>query len=169
MNATRYHASAARTRPPRSYRDLLLMAALGIGGESGEVLATTTSDTANTRDHRIKELGDVCWYVALMADMLGMDAEALWVPTFDAVIVTWHGGAIRVSIEAGGVVEAVKKHLYHEKGIAPVQAALSRLTTAIYLAGLTIDADLPEVWAANIEKLDGRHPKGWSADYRSDL
>ena len=169
MNPTQYHHLAARTRPALSPRDLLTMAALGIGGESAEVLATITSDPANTRAKRIKELGDLCWYVALMADILDMEPTALWLPTYDPVVVIWYGAAIRVAIDAGVVVEAVKKNLYHDRPVAPIRDALPRLTSTIHWAAVSLDATLPEVWAVNVAKLRERHPDGFRTDYPPEI
>ena len=168
MTPTRYHNHAARTRPVQHPREAMIMATFGIGGEGGEVLATIRSNPAHNREKRIKELGDLCWYVALLADVLGMDTDLLWFPTFDGNVTTWYGGGISTAIAACAVVEATKKHLYHSKPPGIIRDALPVLTSAIYHAAQTIDSSLPEVWAANVAKLKARHPGEWTPDYPGD-
>lgn len=77
MNANEYQQLAMRTEAPdRTQRERLLNAALGLGGEAGEVADTLKKwafhahplDEAGLR----KELGDVLWYVALACDALGL-------------------------------------------------------------------------------------------------
>lgn len=57
----------------------LLNAALGLAGESGELVDSVKKAIFHGRDldrsHAIKELGDVLWYVAQAADALGVDLE----------------------------------------------------------------------------------------------
>ena len=71
-----YQEQAMRTAGEFSHEDYLLNAALGLCGESGEVADLIKKyrfqghelDTAKL----IKELGDVLWYAALLARVLGV-------------------------------------------------------------------------------------------------
>lgn len=72
---TQYQENALRTAPRgRSLRDTILNAALGVTGEAGEVADHAKKyafhDHALDRDAVIKEMGDVLWYLALLADAL---------------------------------------------------------------------------------------------------
>ena len=77
MDANDYQRLALRTATPgQSQRDRLIVAALGLAGESGEFVDAIKKwgyhqhplDEAELR----KELGDVLWYVALACDALGL-------------------------------------------------------------------------------------------------
>lgn len=68
--------------------DPLTYAILGIGGEAGEVIELykkamrlfTPEEVLvvmDTRDSLLDELGDVLWYVARVADLLGADLETV--------------------------------------------------------------------------------------------
>ena len=168
MTPARYHHEAARTRPNRSRADLITMAALGIGGEASEVLDSMRSNPANTTEHRIKELGDVCWYVATLADALGMDPETLWTTTAPGQFLTWYEAAIRVAIDAGAVVEAAKKHLFHSKSDGAIRLSLCLLAGTMAASATVLDTTISEVWAVNVAKLRERHPDGFKPGYSSE-
>ena len=57
----------------------LIIAALGLGGESGEVLDHIKKYYGHGHkldiDYLKKELGDILWYVAYMTEVLGLDLE----------------------------------------------------------------------------------------------
>ena len=59
---------------------LLLTAAIGLGSESGEfqeivkkIIFQGKELDSNTRYHMLRELGDICWYLANAANALGAD------------------------------------------------------------------------------------------------
>jgi NTP pyrophosphatase (non-canonical NTP hydrolase) len=60
-------------------KNLLVGFALGLGGESGEVLDDIKKREYHGRDistkHTAEELGDVLWYVANLATQLGYSLE----------------------------------------------------------------------------------------------
>ena len=71
-----YQAFAARgIRPESQGKNLLVGFALGLGGESGEVIDDIKKVEYHGRDipieHTAEELGDVLWYVANLATQLG--------------------------------------------------------------------------------------------------
>jgi NTP pyrophosphatase (non-canonical NTP hydrolase) len=72
-----YQFEATRTLPEeRALEDNLLMTALGLSGESGEVADLIKKHCYHGHDldvsHVVRELGDVLWYLACMADVLGV-------------------------------------------------------------------------------------------------
>ena len=72
-----YQYAATRTLPPHlALKDKLTMLALGLSGESGEVADLIKKHCyhghALAVDHVVRELGDVLWYLACMADVLGV-------------------------------------------------------------------------------------------------
>jgi NTP pyrophosphatase (non-canonical NTP hydrolase) len=56
-------------------------AGLGIAGEAGEAADIIKKYLFHghelDKDELIKELGDVCWYVALTAELIGVDLETV--------------------------------------------------------------------------------------------
>lgn len=77
MNANEYQRLALRTAPAAlSKAERLTNAALGLAGESGEVADTVKKICF--QGHELdeaalsKELGDLCWYIALGCDALGV-------------------------------------------------------------------------------------------------
>ena len=79
MTMREYQQAALRTCRPLSDRDMLLNAAMGICGESGEFIDALKKhvyhDHALDRERMLKELGDVLWYVSLAAHALGSSME----------------------------------------------------------------------------------------------
>ena len=80
MDLESYRHDVLRTvRPDMSHRDRLLLGALGLSGEAGEVADALKKmlfhghplDQAAVRD----ELGDVMWYVMFLCDTLGLRLE----------------------------------------------------------------------------------------------
>lgn len=81
MNA--YQTAALRTSSPKDAKNELLHLVLGLVGESGEVaekfkkwIRDEDSDEQHLdRDDLQKELGDVLWYLAVLADYLGLQLD----------------------------------------------------------------------------------------------
>lgn len=74
MNANEYQKLAMRTRNSPNQTTALITGALGLTGEAGEVADHIKKwyDQGHElkADKIINELGDVCWYVALVATAL---------------------------------------------------------------------------------------------------
>lgn len=81
MNFREYSELALRTAKQLDTRDRLINGALGLGGESGEVLDLIKKKLFHDRqiiDHDIQdELGDVLWYVNLIANAIGTDLKQI--------------------------------------------------------------------------------------------
>ena len=86
MDADKYQELAMRTAnfdAYDSYLDPLMNSALGLCGESGEIADIVKKarfqghDLEAEREHIIKELGDVAWYVALGATAVGVRLSAI--------------------------------------------------------------------------------------------
>lgn len=78
----KYDAEAGRTRrADQPQAEKLLNGALGVGGESGEILEHVKKVRFHGKPfdpkHIIKEIGDVLWYCALLADACGTDLETV--------------------------------------------------------------------------------------------
>lgn len=89
MTPNEYQKEALRTEPPMITDDddenpfylRLIHGTLGITGEAGEVADLVKKHIFHGHDldkeHLAKELGDVCWYLAVTADVIGYDFETI--------------------------------------------------------------------------------------------
>lgn len=83
MTGNEYQKSALRTAQTDKFlpEELLLNAALGLSGESGEVADIVKKHRFQgheiDREHIAKELGDVAWYLAVGAYAIGYDLETV--------------------------------------------------------------------------------------------
>jgi NTP pyrophosphatase (non-canonical NTP hydrolase) len=80
MTLNDYQAAARRTRNTAlAPTDLLVDAAAGLAEEAGEVLGIVRKHAfqqfAVDREHATKELGDVLWCLATVADALGVTLD----------------------------------------------------------------------------------------------
>nr|DAI22072.1 MAG TPA: NTP-PPase-like protein [Caudoviricetes sp.] len=79
MTINEYQVQAMRFANPKCLN--IFNAALGLTGEAGEfadlVKKINFHGHTQDNDHLIKELGDVLWYVALGAEVLGTDLETV--------------------------------------------------------------------------------------------
>ena len=76
MNFDEYQVAADRTRAhDLSDRDALAMAALGLAGEGGECCDHIKKHLFHghplDKEKLKKELGDVCWYIAILSKEIG--------------------------------------------------------------------------------------------------
>lgn len=88
MEANTYQKAALRTAPTNLEPKLLLLnGALGLSGESGEVNDILKKHLFQGHDlDRVamaKELGDLCWYIAVAAHALGYSLEEVFQMNID--------------------------------------------------------------------------------------
>ena len=81
MRANDYQKAALRTASTLEPKDLVLNGALGLTGESGEVADHIKKHLFQghelKKEHLAKELGDICWYIAITAEGLGYNLESI--------------------------------------------------------------------------------------------
>ena len=87
MTPNEYQRNAMRTASGISTscpKNLLLQGVMGMSGESGEALDIVKKImfqghelNEETKEHLIRELGDVLWYVATTAEALGVPLETV--------------------------------------------------------------------------------------------
>jgi NTP pyrophosphatase (non-canonical NTP hydrolase) len=87
MTINEYQKLALRTSNIETKEGLLLNGALGLAGETGEVVDHIKKYffQGHTLDKNllVKELGDVCWYIAILAKALNVDLETIMVCNID--------------------------------------------------------------------------------------
>ncbi len=81
MRANDYQKAALRTASTLEPKDLVLNGALGLNGEAGEVADHIKKHLFQghelDKENLAKELGDICWYIAITAEGLGYDLESI--------------------------------------------------------------------------------------------
>lgn len=82
MTPNEYQREALRTVPDRiNYENVLMMGVMGLAGESGEAVDLVKKYIFHEhdldREHLAKELGDVAWYLAVTAHVIGYDLEEI--------------------------------------------------------------------------------------------
>jgi NTP pyrophosphatase (non-canonical NTP hydrolase) len=79
MNLTEYQRAAKRTSLAEPHRERLMVQALGLCGEAGEVADLIKKwawhDKELSRDAMADELGDVLWYVADLASAMNLSLD----------------------------------------------------------------------------------------------
>lgn len=81
MEINEYQKLALRTASSDKSEDLILNGILGLCGETGEVADIIKKNLFQGHefnvDKVINELGDVCWYIAILAKGLNVDLETV--------------------------------------------------------------------------------------------
>ena len=79
MQANDYQKEALRTASSIKEEDLILNGALGLNGEAGEVADILKKHLFQghelDKEKLIDELGDVCWYIAILAKGLNVELD----------------------------------------------------------------------------------------------
>lgn len=96
MEINEYQKLALRTANNLGNDELLLNGALGLTGESGEVADLVKKNLFQghelDKDHVAKELGDICWYIAITAESIGYDLETVMKMNIDKLISRYPSG-----------------------------------------------------------------------------
>lgn len=82
MSPNEYQKEALRTASSDfNYLSQLLNGVMGLAGESGEAVDLVKKHVFHEhdldREHLAKELGDVAWYLAVTANVIGYDLETI--------------------------------------------------------------------------------------------
>jgi len=81
MKINEYQELALRTSGSMDNKDMILNGTLGLSGESGEVADYLKKALFQGHEfdekHIAEELGDICWYIAILSHGIGYDLEAV--------------------------------------------------------------------------------------------
>ena len=95
LTANDYQVAALRTANKGS-KDLILNGVLGLCGETGEVADIVKKHLFQGHDldklHSAKELGDICWYVAIEAKGLGFTLEEIMLMNIEKLLERYPDG-----------------------------------------------------------------------------
>ncbi len=96
MKANDYQMAALRTANKLNDKQLILNGALGLAGESGEVADHLKKHMFQGHDfdkkHVAKELGDICWYIAITAKGIGYTLEEIMQMNIDKLVARYPDG-----------------------------------------------------------------------------
>lgn len=148
-----YQKLAQRTSSTTTARDKLINGALGLCGEVNEYLCEKLFI-----EKRAKEAGDVMWYVAEIAEGLGVSMAAI-----AAIDEPCTGGIYE---KAAQIADAVKKYAYQGHAIEKYEIMLGLngimdlIARRMFIFGYSMD----EILRGNVEKLLKRYPNGFEAE-----
>ena len=169
MNIGDYQALARRTQNPDLTKDERRQHAI-----YGLVSEITEFMDAETRDERIKELGDICWFSSELCDVEGWAIEKIVdgaIPVFDNIML------VQCSVEeidtgmilaAGSICSAYQKtYQGHELVHEYVEFAIRDILAYAMASAknLAVEDGINGIMAANIEKLRRRYPDGFSEEH----
>lgn len=96
MDFNEYQKLAMRTASVSDNSSLILNGALGLAGESGEVVdhikKVLFQGHELDKEHLVEELGDICWYLAISSKGLGYDLETIFKMNVDKLIERYPDG-----------------------------------------------------------------------------
>lgn len=149
------------------YPGTLAYPTLGLCGEAGE-LSVACKSVDDDPIH--KELGDVLWYVANVADDAGLKlSEVCARKTFRFTVPTWQWtgeSCQEICVAAGVVAENVKKTLRDNDGVLTddrrynIQKALKQIVVALANVASKTNSTLEACAKMNIDKLMSRRERG---------
>lgn len=164
-----YRSLAMRTDDlTRTPEQRLHNAALGLIGELGEVCDLFKKYLYHGHtldsDKLAKELGDLCWYLAVVADVLGI---AKYVIDVDGFTINEKRPLSHLHESTSAITGRLMRGDECEISAQDIESALQDID-AIAMRFCEIDKrldtlyTLSDVWANNIEKLQRRYPDGFS-------
>ena len=170
----------ANRGPQDSTARRLVMCALGLVGETGEVAdackKTLFHDHAFDRDHFLQELGDLLWYVAIAASTVGADLSVSWQegePTesapFEDSSLLDHAitlsSLVSVAAEMLYAMGRRSEHDSSENFEMIVAANLAPVLRSICLMANNLGTNIKDVAERNINKLRKRYPNGFDSEH----
>jgi NTP pyrophosphatase (non-canonical NTP hydrolase) len=175
MNPSEYQKLARRTATPKFLEDQnfgLVNWALGLAGEAGEVFELVWGEhsTSNLDPSLLKkELGDVCWYIALFCEQVGFDLGTFGTWVDEGFRTTPSNDRRSTSLlvtRACKTADYVKKVVCH--GHPLDEQTLHTHVHGCYRAATAICSrhglSMSDVMKENIEKLKARYPEGFSTE-----
>jgi hypothetical protein len=171
MNYNMYQSGAVRTA---IYPGTMVYPILGLCGEVGELIAAINKDrysgeASDNLDDVKKEIGDVLWYVANIAeDMSTLFSEVMGQKNFGVCLETWNidDALIELPIQAGVVAENIKKAIRDDDGAVShargrnILASLCLIVTWLERLCSGFGATLEECAQLNLDKLRSRAERG---------
>lgn len=148
MKFEEYVPLAMRTSRGLNKRANLVNACLGLAGEYAEY------ETATDKNHKREEIGDIYWYVALLANNYD------YTPTK----VTEHKGSLLSII--GFICDSLKKAEFqgHDLSEDALDIAIAKLLSNLEEECKSLEVTPSEIMQGNVDKLRKRFPEGFEVE-----
>lgn len=176
MNLVEYQQLALRTAAPHPDKNTALTTwALGLCGESGKVADLVKKHVGHghplDKQKLLKELGDVAWYVVVMANEIDFEVER--VEAAALFLGEWKSeqrlndlafnslSLVRCASTIGTWITSGERG---KRFVAAVAVDLADLLRRISVIATAIDSSLDEVLALNVAKPEERYPDGFSVE-----
>lgn len=162
MTLDEYQVAAIRTMDSanRTREQNLVNCGLGLAGEAAELY----SASVYTPESVAKEMGDVLWYVAATARLLGVRMSELSIDNLPIEFGIYELAALFV--HAGQAADVIKKHISHGHALDASRLRLE-LSYVLYYMDATVwisGKSLAQISEMNIRKLEARYPNGFSTE-----
>lgn len=158
-----YIELALRTESKES-NDRLLHATLGLTTECVEVLLSTSE--VNLKE----ELGDICWYLAIICDLFDLTFEELVLLADQSRI---KDDPVKAMVYAVGEINNLQKRaIFYKRDLDPVVFCKHAGTILGAILTNEDEISLDDLQQANIAKLTRRYPGGFTQEaeaVRADL
>ena len=134
---------------------------LGLAGECAEVYDKVYFEA--TEVEIIKELGDVCWYIANLITELKINVDDLTINSVDGDALQLCGMMV---ISTGVIAECVKKTMRDSGGVMPDEKRsdvidnIGMIIAYVDAIATIIGSSIDEVTQTNIDKLFSRKERG---------
>lgn len=177
MTGHEYQQLALRTaRKDLDSTQLLLNGALGLAGESGEVVEAIQEHLCH--DHWLdktqiaKELGDIFWYLAIASSALDVDLDTIFQTNVDTPSADLDStqrllnGTLGLAVKSGEVIDTIKKHLFqgHSLNKSYIIEKLGDIYGYLVVSSSALNIELDAILQMNIDKLKARYPDGFEAE-----
>ena len=161
MKFIEYQKMARRTQNTKLTKtDKLYHSLLGMCSEVGEIMLAVNVN------ERLKEIGDLCWFIAEFCDMMEFDMNSLHRGFYSALDVTDGEGieylASGVGIIHGIFQKSLQGHYVDETRIKEeLHCLIEQMGRLCKFYGSTLE----DVMARNIAKLKKRYPEGFDVEH----
>lgn len=149
MKFEEYKPLAMRTNNKKEDpKEDLLNACLGLVGEYVEY------QNAETEEHKLEELGDIHWYVALLSQTIAYEEGGI----FD--------GDKDILTSIGNICDSIKKHAFqgHDLDRYKIEKHTQELLEALKRECESMGTTQSAIMTANVDKLKERFPKGFKVE-----
>lgn len=165
MKASEYQRFAATTEKLLPHPMRLLHSQIGVCGEAGEIAEIAIEEQLTShfkRDHMEEEIGDCCWYVAIVANVYGIRFEDIIPMTPTATpMPDLQGWVVHFTQAVGEFADAIKREVIYEKKDMRAVILDKAYQVMFWLQILCqlVQMDLEVCFETNITKLQKRYPE----------
>lgn len=137
----------------------LIHGALGISSEVSELLV------ASDRINELEELGDICWYAALILHYTGQNTDKVWTRVQQRASYEPTDTPVSdLQLHAGDICDAVKRIVFYGQDCyEQLELGIIATLAAVLIRSRQLESNIERVFTSNIAKLLARYPHKFSA------